>query len=102
MKVKQVVVSKEADDDLEAGKAFYERGGEGVGEYFFDSLISDIESLLIYAGIHIKKHGYYRMFSKRFPYAIYYDLNDGIAQVVAILPVRRDPAWILKQLKGRG
>ena len=102
MKVNTVVVSKEADKDLETGKSFYERGGKGVGEYFANTLVGDIEALKIYAGIHLKKHGHYRMLSKKFPYAIYYNILGDVAQVVAIMPVRRDPAWILEQMKGRG
>lgn len=46
-------------------------------------LLADIESLPLYAGIPQKHYGYYRAFSKRFPYAIYYDLNEEIIQVVA-------------------
>ena len=36
-----------AVDDLHAGRLFYEKQGEGQGEYFFDSLFSDIDSLLL-------------------------------------------------------
>ena len=61
-----------AIDDLYQGRLFYERQGEGVGDYFFDSLFSDIDSLTLYGGIHSKFHGYHRMLSKRFPYAILY------------------------------
>lgn len=32
-------------------RLFSEKQGEGLGEYFFNSLFSDIDSLLIYAGI---------------------------------------------------
>ncbi len=102
MKVKAVIVSEEADKDLETGKSFYERGGKGVSEYFANTLVGDIESLKIYAGIHLKKHGHYRMLSKTFPYAIYYNILGDVAQVLAIMPVRRDPAWISEQMKGRG
>jgi hypothetical protein len=38
------------------------------------------------------------MFAKRFPYAIYYEIKDKIAYIVAVLPMRRDPAWIRKKL----
>lgn len=62
---------EEAVDDLNEGKAFYDLKELGVGEYFWDSLISDIESLIIYAGIHKKQFGMYQMLAKRFPYAIY-------------------------------
>ena len=41
------------------------------------------------------------MFSKRFPYAIYYELKDDIAFVAAILPMRRDPDWAKKGLERR-
>ena len=101
MNVKDVITLREVADDLQDGKAFYERREAGVGDYFWDSLISDIESLYIYAGIHSKKFGFHRMLSKRFPYAIYYQLEDNIAQVVAVLPMRRDSAWIKRILKGR-
>ncbi|MCL0060446.1 transposase [Dehalococcoidia bacterium] len=59
-------------EDLSDGRLFYEKQGEGLGEYFFDSLFSDIDSLMLYGGIHPKVFGYHRMLSKRFPYAIYY------------------------------
>jgi len=55
-------------DDLADGRFFYEKQGEGLGEYFFDSLFSDIDSLTLYGGVHPKIFGYYRMLSKRFPY----------------------------------
>jgi hypothetical protein len=45
---------EEAVDDMDEGKNFYNLREFGVGEYFWDSLISDIESLIIYAGIHKK------------------------------------------------
>ena len=99
MKAKDIVVLKEASEDLKNGQTFYNQRETGVGDYFWDSLIADIESLIIYAGIHLKQYGFYRMLAKRFPYAIYYELKDHIAYVVAILPMRRDPKWIKKRLK---
>ena len=101
MKIKDIFVMEDAVEDLNEGKAFYDHQELGVGNYFWDSLIVDIESLIIYGGIHIKKFGLYQMFSKRFPYAIYYEIIDQIAYVVAVLPMRRDPAWIVKKIKNR-
>ncbi|MFH0728053.1 MAG: type II toxin-antitoxin system RelE/ParE family toxin [Pseudomonadota bacterium] len=83
------------------GKSFYDRQEAGVGEYFWDCLIADIESLILYAGIHSKKFGLYRMYAKRFPYFIYYELIENIAYVVAILPMRKDPAWIERTMNIR-
>jgi hypothetical protein len=41
------------------------------------------------------------MFARRFPYAIYYEMVDDIAYVVAVLPMRRNPVWIKRRLKER-
>jgi hypothetical protein len=38
-----------AVEDLYEGRLFYEKQGEGLGEYFFDSLFSDIDSLTLHA-----------------------------------------------------
>lgn len=101
MKIKDVAILNEVTDDINDGRSFYDQKGRGIGDYFWDSLIADVESLFIYAGIHSKKFGLYRMPAKRFPYAIYYEIYDEIAYVIAVLPMRRDPAWIEKKLKGR-
>ena len=74
MKIK---VLSSAIEDLYGGRLFYEKQGEGLGEYFFDSLFSDIDSLVLYGGVHIKVFGNHRMLSKRFPYAIYYKCPKG-------------------------
>jgi len=87
-------------EDLSDGRLFYEKQGEGLGEYFFDSLFSDIDSLMLYGGIHPKVFGYHRMLSKRFPYAIYYRLEDEtIAVVYRVLDLRRDPKKIRQSLE---
>jgi len=38
-----------AIEDLYAGRLFYDKQGEGLGEYFFDSIFSDIDSLALLA-----------------------------------------------------
>jgi hypothetical protein len=96
MKIK--LLSSELDD-LSEGRLFYEKQGEGLGECFFDSLFSDIDSLTLYGGIHQKFFGYHRMLSKRFPYAIYYKLEEGSVVVWRVLDLRRDPKKIRQKLK---
>lgn len=91
-----------AQNDLYEGRKFYEKQGEGVGAYFFDSLFSDIDSLALYGGIHPKVFGYHRMLSKRFPYAIYYSIEEERVVIVwRVLDLRRDPKKIRKALKHR-
>lgn len=89
----------QAEDDLVEGYSFYENQERGVGAYFLDSLYSDIESLVLYAGIHRLRHkGYRRMLSKRFPFAIYYTISGNEIRIHAVIDCRRDPAWIRTRL----
>jgi plasmid stabilization system protein ParE len=95
----RIKILSSAVDDLNAGRLFYEKQGEGVGEYFFDSLFSDIDSLQLYAGIHQKFFGYHRLLSKRFPYAIYYTVEQNLILVRRVLDLRRHPHRIRQALK---
>ncbi len=94
----RVQLLEEATADLADGYRFYERQAEGLGEYFLDSLWSDIQSLRLSGGVHAIFFGYHRLLSRRFPYAVYYRVDGGIARVRAILDCRRDPEWITKRL----
>ena len=88
-----------ASRDLVKGKRFYERQEEGLGDYFLDTLYSDIDSLILYAGIHRKVRAYYCMFSKRFPYAVYYKIESNEIRVYRVMDCRQDPLKTLKALK---
>ena len=101
MKVKDVVILEEVADDLNDGRTFYEEKEQSVGDYFWESLLVDIQSLFIHGGVHRRSFDLYRMLAKRFPYAVYYELADNVVYVVAVLPMRRDPTWIRDQLTGR-
>ena len=90
-----------AEADLLVGYRFYARQGSGLGWYFLDTLTSDIESLRLYGGIHPRVFGYYRLLSKRFPFAAYYDLRGEEIRVWRVLDCRRDPRWVQAQLKKR-
>jgi plasmid stabilization system protein ParE len=98
----KIRITRSAERDLLAGKAFYEQRAEGIGAYFLDSLFADIDSLILYAGVHAKPDGrFFRALSKRFPFAIYYQMNGDEVTVVAVLDCRRDPASLRNALKKR-
>lgn len=101
MNIKSIKILSDAELDLVDGRRFYESLERGIGEYFWDCLLSDIESLIIYGGVHRKEYGYYRMLSKRFPYSIYYDVREETVYVVAVLPMRRDPNWVRERISKR-
>jgi plasmid stabilization system protein ParE len=99
--IREVIVLEEAADDLERGRAFYDRQEEGVGQYFIHALLADIERLALFHGIHRVQHGCFRMLAARFPYGIYYLDTETQTQVVAVLDLRRNPSWISKQMMRR-
>jgi hypothetical protein len=101
MKTYDVFLSEDALNDLHNGTEFYNRQEQGVGDYFWDCLISDFESLTLCAGVHKKVSGFHQMFAKRFPYTIYYTIFERKALVSAVLPMRRNPEWISEQIKIR-
>ena len=88
-----------ANEDLINGYHFYEQQSQGLGAYFLDSLFSDIDSLLIYYGLHQTFFGnYFRLLSKRFPFAVYYTVEKPDIVVYAVLDCRRNPAWLAGRL----
>ena len=87
-----------AREDLVEGGNFYERRETGLGDYFLDCLFSDVESLILFAGVHPIFYGLHRSLSKRFPFAIYYAVAGDFIRVYAVLDCRRRPAWIRKRV----
>jgi plasmid stabilization system protein ParE len=97
-----VRIGASAERDLLVGFEFYETQAAGLGQYFLDSLFSDIDALALYAGVHPKPlSGLHRSLSRRFPFAIYYDFDGKAAIVLAVLDCRRNPRSIRGTLGAR-
>lgn len=101
MNVKNIVILEEVSTDIKVAQEFYENQNRGLGNYFKDSIISDIESLWLYGGIHAKVFGFYRLLSKIFPFGIYYDIKDETVIIVAILDLRQNPINISHKMEKR-
>ena len=84
--------------DIVLGGRFYDSQQAGLGNYFASYIYSELESLVVFAGIHVRYAGYYKMVLKKFPYAVYYKIEDDVVKVWRILSCRRDPEWIDKQI----
>jgi hypothetical protein len=78
-----VVILEDAAEDLESDARFYESCATGVGDYFLDSIRSDLDSLVLFAGVYPIYFGFHRMLSKRFPFGIYYEVEAGVFYGVA-------------------
>ena len=95
----RIRVLAEAQEDLIAGYHFYEGQSAGLGSYFRESLLDDVDLLAKNAGIHAQVFGYHRSLSKRFPFAIYYRVEADVVRVRAILDCRRNPSWIRRRIR---
>lgn len=51
MNIKDIIALEEVSKDIKMAEEFYEKQNQGLGGYFRDSIISDIESLWLYGGI---------------------------------------------------
>ena len=96
----KIEVLEEAKEDLISGYHFYEKQSPRLGSYFLDSLYSDIDSLLLYAGTHRAILGSHRCLSRRFPFAIYYRIENETIRVRAVLDCRQHPALIRQRQQG--
>lgn len=95
----RIHITSDALEDLNEGYLFYEAQEQGLGEYFSDSLKSDIEGLKVTGGIHrLAFRDYRRALSRIFPYAIYYSMEGQIVTIWAVIDCRRNPEWISEQL----
>jgi hypothetical protein len=95
----RIEVLDDAKDDLVDGFHFYEEQSSGLGFDFFDSLFADIDSLLLYGGIHRIVHGSHRYVASRFPFAIYYRIETDVIRIRAVIDCRRNPKWIRRRLR---
>lgn len=94
----KIVNLSSAQEDLAKGFAFYEDQEPGVGNYFLESIFSDVDALRLHAGIHRSVFGFYRLLSTRFPYAVYYSMENKTVFVWAVLDCRQAPERIREKL----
>jgi plasmid stabilization system protein ParE len=95
----RIEITESASDDISESHLFYEMQEPGLGYYFETSMMSEIRSLVVYAGIHeIHFERYHRKITRHFPHAIYYRVENDVIQVYAVLDTRRNPALISDRL----
>jgi plasmid stabilization system protein ParE len=95
----KIKILPSALEDLDRGRRFYGRQGKSVGDYFLDSLFSDLDSLELYAGIHLKVFDFHRLLAERFPYAVYYKVDGDVCIVFRVLDCRQEPEKTTDALK---
>lgn len=88
-----------AKADLRNGWFFYERQAPGLGDRFLGAIEADVRQLPANVGIHLEVDGFHRLLIKRFPFALYYRVEENSIDIYAVLDCRRDPNWIQERLK---
>ena len=89
----------EAQFDILEGTRFYEVQHQGLGEYFKQSVRSELDSLNRSAGIHESLGFCFRKLVRKFPFAIFYILENDMVDVFAILDCRQDPETIAGRIR---
>ncbi len=88
----EIRVRPEAELDLEDAAIWYERQSTGLGRQFLDealaSLSSIAESPLLYPLIHRNTR---RALMRRFPFGVYFRIDQHALVIVAIIHGSRDP-----------
>jgi plasmid stabilization system protein ParE len=87
-----VRLREEADQDLATAASWYERQREGLGHEFLDEALSTFgaiaEQPLAYPLVHRNTR---RALMRRFPFGVYFRLDDSNVVVVAVMHGSRHP-----------
>ena len=88
-----VLLLEEAENDVEQAASWYEQQSSGLGYAFLEIVSSTIEAVgrnplaypLVYRDVH-------RALMRKFPFAIFFRINDKNVAVVSVMHVSRDLA----------
>jgi plasmid stabilization system protein ParE len=87
-----VIVNQEAEADLAEAKAYYDCRRAGLGEEFLTCVEDVLGRLGQTPAMHAKVfQDLRRALVHRFPYAVFYRLDDDQVTVVAVYHTHRDP-----------
>ena len=82
-----------ADLDVEATFDWYEAEEPGLGSEFLNELRVTYQRILDHPlGYQDLRSGIRRALTRRFPYAIYFSIEEEAIVIVAVLSTARDPA----------
>lgn len=87
-----VQVIRAAKADIATSHQFYEKQQKGLGGYFVECILAEIEELKKTGGIHSKIRGYHHVNTKRFQSVLYYRMMDETVILTAIIDGRINPS----------
>jgi len=95
MKSYRLLIRPEAESDLAAAYSWYEGKDAGLGEEFLRTVEASLLGVQKNPQTHQKIYKEVRRaLTKRFPYGIFYLIDNDTVSVLGVLHARRDPAVI--------
>ena len=93
MKGYRILSNAASDADIEAAFEWYESEQPGLGLEFLNETrathLRILDEPLKYA---VLRSGIRRAITRRFPYGIYFSIEDDVVLIIAVLHTARDPA----------
>lgn len=94
-----VRIRRAAKADIRAAALWYEKQRKGLGRDFLVKVGDAIVSLGQTPNMHqIIKANVRRALLKRFPYCVYYTVDDQLVQIIGVFHAKRDPAIWQKRI----
>lgn len=96
----EIILSPEAEEELISSMEFYEQKMLGLGEDFVLEVDNTFDRIKINPEQFpkIKKKQVRKAWLKRFPFGIYFAVNDTIINILAIFHHSRNPKQLVKRL----
>ncbi|HSR51614.1 MAG TPA: type II toxin-antitoxin system RelE/ParE family toxin [Acidobacteriota bacterium] len=88
----RVVAQPLVDQDVEAAFEWYHSEKPGLGYKLLDQLRACYDRILQAFKYQVLRFGIRRALLARFPYAVYYAVEENLVVVLAVLHAKRDPA----------
>jgi plasmid stabilization system protein ParE len=87
-----LIISEEAEHDIAEAKAWYDKRGRGLGDQFVLCVEEALERIRrIPGGASEVYPGVRRVMVRRFPFGVFYCIEDDQIGVIAVYDSRRDP-----------
>jgi toxin ParE1/3/4 len=92
MRGRPVRIQPRAKSQMAEAHDWYEARREGLGQEFLDEVARTLQLIGQNPTLHPIHHGRIRrVMTRRFPYLVFYLVDDDAAVVVAVLHASRDP-----------
>ena len=88
----RVTLRPEAEADIEDAAGWHEERRKGLGDEFLDEMLRTLGTIGENPDLYVRVHGEVRRaVTHRFPFGVFYIVEDNDAVVVAVMHASRNP-----------